>query len=31
MLHNDAQMRAAWFNEVEAPNADKMFAYGRIP
>ena len=31
MLHSDAQMRAAFFNKVAVPIANKMFECGMIP
>jgi len=31
MLHNDAQMRAAFISKVAAPIANKMFECGMIP
>ena len=31
MLHNDPQMRAAFFNKISAPIVNKMFECGMIP
>ena len=31
LLHSDAQMRAAFFNKVAVPIANKMFECGMIP